>query len=429
MSRTNRRKQAFQEVRCGPAAAGGNASAPRDARMPQFVGLRAAPVEAMARLRAMVVGAGSVGGEIVQHLARLRVKELWIVEPGRFKGASLLTHGIPPAAVGRSKARYWGRLCKSISPGTRVRVFDGPVQALPLAALGRVDVALVATDNLAAEVEVGQRCMRQQVPLLQASLHGDSLVSQVRYWSNAGAGGSCPCCAFSDREWAHVSRETVFRCSGPEGRPVEEGNVAPTMSVSFLCSMAADMAMMQLLRLVLRLGPRLSDSVTEYCGFNHRTTVSPLVRNRQCRAEHAAWRAVGVEGPLGAWSLRRLARKALGRGDLPPDLAFTVGDGLVFVETVLCCGWPQAVRRFSPKAGLAATCSRCGAAVVPQPFYAHRPVPAAVLESLVDRPLGRLGAGSAGAVVVHGGGQAVLCQEEAELCPRGVSCQEEEVKP
>lgn len=391
--------------------------------MPHFVGLGAPPGEVLDRLRVMVVGAGSVGGEAAQHFARLQVQEISIVDPARLKKASLLTHGIPPAAVDKPKAPYWGRLCKAISPNTRVWAFVGHVQSLPMTAFGRADIALMATDNLAAEIEVGQRCARQRVPLFQASVHGDTLVAQVRYWSNRDGQGSCPSCAFSDPEWGHVSKETEFRCSGPDGRPVEQANVASTMSVSFLCSMAADMAMMQVLRHVLPLGAPLEDSVTEYCGFNHRTTVSPLVRSTQCRAEHLAWRTVTLERPPGAFSLRRLARRALGRDDLPGDLAFTVGDDLVFVESVLCCGWPQPVRRFCVEGRPAATCPRCGGPLDPQSFFSHRPVPAAVLGALVDRPLRRLGAGSAAAVVVHADGQAVLCQAAPVLC------QPEEVKP
>ena len=413
MSPTKRQTRCFREVRCGGvAAAGRDGPAPRAARLPRFIGLKQSPDAVLDALRVMVVGGGSVGGEIAQHLARLQVKEIWIADPARLKETSVLTHGIPPAAVGKPKARYWGRLCKAISPNTRVRAFVGHVQSLPMTAFGRVDLAVMATDNLAAEIEVGQRCVRQRIPLFQASVHGDTLVAQVRCWTNRDGSGSCPSCAFSDPEWGHVSKETVFRCSGPDGRPVEEANLVPTMSVSFLCSMAADMAMMQILRHVLHLGPPLEDSVTEYCGFNHRTTVSPLARNPQCRAEHVPWRVVTLEGPVAALSLRQLARAALGQDDLPPDLAFTVGDDLVFVETLVCCGWPQSVRRFCAEAGPARKCSRCGAGLDPQPFYSHRPVPAAALGTLVNRPLRRLGAASARAVVVHTDGRAVLCQEE-----------------
>ena len=416
MSRSRAGTKAFREVRTRGGRAGGQgARVSREARMPHFLGLDGPPGEVLDRLRVMILGAGSVGGQIAQHVARLQAREIWIVDPAKLKDTSLLTHQISPAAVGKPKAAYWGRLCKAISPNTRVWTFAGHVQSVPMTAFGKVDLAVMATDNLAAEIEVGQRCMRHGVPLIQASVHGDTLVAQVRYWSNRDGQGACPCCAFSDREWGHVSKETEFRCSGPDGRPVERAHVMPTMSVSFLCSMAADMAMMQAFRHVLHLGPPLHDSVTEYCGFTHRTTVSPLARNSQCRAEHCAWRTVEVARPLGASSLGRLARQALGRDDLPGDVAFTVGDDLAFVETALCCGWPQPVGRFCVEGRPAATCPRCGKASDPQSFFSHRPVSAAVLGPLVDRPLRRLGAGSATAVVVHADGQAVLCQEEPGL--------------
>lgn len=414
--KTSRRR--FREIRSGGAAAAGcKDREPRAARLPNFVGLAGGAGAAgttLDRLRAMVVGTGSVGGEVVQHLARLQIKEIWTVDPGRLKPASVLTHGIPPAAAGKQKARYWGRQCKAISPATRVRYFAGPVQSLPLGAVGRVDLVVMATDNLAAEIEVGERCLRQRVPLVQASVHGDTLVAQARYWGNRTGSGACPCCAYADSEWSMVSRQTAFRCGGPDGHPVREADVAATMSVSPLCALASDMAMMQVLRHVLHLGPPLEDSVTEYCGFTQRTMVSPLVRNPDCRADHVVWRTVPVAGRLAARSLRQLALAALGEDPPPADLAFTVGDDLLFVERVDCCGWPQTIRRFCAEGAPVAGCPRCGAALEPQSFYSHRPVSAATLGALVDRPLRRLGAASAREVVVHYDGQAVLCQEEEE---------------
>jgi molybdopterin/thiamine biosynthesis adenylyltransferase len=401
----------FREILLAEGAAAGlAAAAPRRARLPNFIA--AAPVAdaALDGLRLMIVGTGSVGGAVAMHAARLQIKELRLVDPGRFKPESLLTHGIEPGTTG-SKALYWGRHCKAISPGTRVLACDGPVERLGVLDFAAADLVVMATDNLAAEVEVGQRCNHLCQPLLQASVYGDMLVAQVRFWRNRDGSGPCPRCGFGGEEEELLNRQTRFRCGG-DGPQTPKQDMPPTMSVSFLCASAADLAMMHLLRLVLGLGAAITDGVVEYCGYTHRTTVGPLSRRAECACEHVAWGRVSVARPLHACNLRELAEAALGNGDLPPDLSFLVGDDLLFVEGAACCGAVRPARRFCRPDDTAATCARCGAALRPQTFYSHRPVSAAVLGALIDRPLDRLGAAAPAWVLVRAGDRAVLCQEE-----------------
>src|SRR5687768_5382484 len=80
------------------------ALAPPDARLPDFLDARHEPRAALAKLRAAVVGAGSVGMRICTHLARLGIAELSIVDSATLKSESLLTHPIYPADIGKSKA-------------------------------------------------------------------------------------------------------------------------------------------------------------------------------------------------------------------------------------------------------------------------------------------------------------------------------------
>jgi molybdopterin/thiamine biosynthesis adenylyltransferase len=411
MSRSSRGSPGFREVRSRRSA---RPLPDRGARLPKFVGLTVPAGETLGDARAMVIGGGSVGGQIVEHLVRLGIQEIRIVDRGQFKAESLLTHAsVGPEAIGRTKAAWWGRRCKKISPATRVLAFAGPVEALPVEAFEGIDVVALATDNLAAEIEAGQRCVRHAVPLVQGSVFGEMLVAQVRYWSNRDGSGACPCCALGADEWQHVSASTLFRCGGKNGQPEAEVSVAPTVSVSALCSMAANMVVMHVLRHVLRLGPPLEDSLTEFCGYTGRTAVSRLTRNALCSGEHVAWDKVAIDGAVASRSLRELSCAALRREDLAADAAFTVGDDLVFAETVVCyCGWPQEVHRFCAPGQPAAKCPRCGRSLFPQPFYSYRAVPAAAIGSLLDRPLRRFGAAAARSVVVHSDGRAVLCRKE-----------------
>src|SRR5262249_3239740 len=157
-----------------------------------------------------------------------------IVDRGRFKPESLLTQPIAPDDLGNPKAESTGRLCKRISPQTAVAAWDGPVEELGTLAFADVDFVVLATDNLAAEVEVGQRCLGWRKPLVHASVHGETLVAQVRFFANANGEGPCPACAFGAAEWAHLNQETTFSCEGlAAGRPVAvKKSGPPTRSTS-----------------------------------------------------------------------------------------------------------------------------------------------------------------------------------------------------
>ena len=404
----------FRQVVCdNPSSTSSIPRADREARLPSFVGLTDPAGPRLDALRVMVVGCGSVGGGIVLHLARLQVGEIRLVDPGRLKPESLLTHPMDPGGVGLGKLDYFGPLAKAISPNTRVYVCGGPVQSLPLSAFAKVDLVVMATDNLAAEVAVGQRCIYHRKPLLQASVHGDTLVAQVRFWLNRDGSGACPACSFGAAEWDHVNRETTFSCGGPGGRQEGEVRTAPTMSVSFLCSTSADLAMTHLLRHALHLGPPLEDSVVEYCGYTHKVAASRLARNRACPCEHVAWDRAMLPAPLAKSSLGEVARAAgFGVNGIREDLSFMV-DELTFVDRVACCGGPQPVGRFSGLDDQVAKCHACGLPLRPQLFYSHRPTPATVLSGLIEQPLDRLGAGAAEWVVVSGGDRSVFCEQEA----------------
>jgi molybdopterin/thiamine biosynthesis adenylyltransferase len=198
-----------------PAGKHGNAVLPDPAvRLPTFAGGPADAARKLGALRIFIVGLGSVGGRIALHLARLGIATLWLIDPKRYKPESLLTHEIEPRDVGQFKARTTARRCKAISSTTRVFAFSGSVEDLPLDAFADADLVLLATDNLAAEIEVGQRCARLGKTLFQASVHGDTLTAQIRIFANVDRRGPCPACGFGDVEWRMLNEQVRFSCDG-----------------------------------------------------------------------------------------------------------------------------------------------------------------------------------------------------------------------
>ncbi len=364
----------------------------RGARLPRLVGGPADLDRALRGLKIGVVGLGSIGRVAALHLARLPVDTIWLVDHGRYKPESLLTQAIAPSDVGWAKASSTGRACKAINPESRIFACDGPVQGLDPTAFEEAGLVLLATDNLAAEAEVAQRCIRLGRPLIQASVHGDTMTVQVRTLLHRDGSSPCAVCGYGQAEWAHMHRDTRFSCEGPAGMPaVPVATTAPTMSFSFLCSLAADLAVAQAVRLVLGLGTGFEDSLLEFCAYRHRVVTSPLSRNPECPVDHTVFRPIHTRGPLAKCTLRGLAR------DVDPTLStsggglsFCVG-GADFVELATCgCRRFHPVHRFLPEGADFQMCPQCGLAMRPLPFHTHRWVASAAIEALLDTPLADL---------------------------------------
>jgi molybdopterin/thiamine biosynthesis adenylyltransferase len=406
-------REAFIEIDSSSPTEAGSAAAPRPSRGARLPRLIAGPADIDAVLRGLkigMIGVGSVGRVAAVHFARLQIGTLWLVDQGIYKPESLLTQPIAPSEAGRAKASSTGRVCKAISPETRVLACDGPIQNLDLAALQEADLVLLATDNLAAEADTAQRCLRLGRPLVQASVHGDTMTAQVRTFAHRDGSGPCPVCGFGRAEWAHMHRETRFSCEGAATAPSAPLTaVAATMSFSFLCSLAADLAVAQVVRLVLGLGTGVEDTLLEYCAYRHRAVVSPLSRNPDCPVDHTAFRPFLASAPLAECTLRRLALEA--DSTLPTaegGLVYCVG-GADFVEVAVCgCSRFHPVHKFLQEGADLGMCAGCGLARRPLPFHTHRWVSSASIEPLLDTPLAELGVPPPEWVVVRSRTEAFL---------------------
>ena len=153
------------EHQCGRGAGednsgGGGRRARRDARLPTFIHSRSKtnPDDLLARLVVAVIGCGGVGRFVGESVARLEPRQVRLVDHGVYKAESLITQSIRPEEVGRAKASGTGRVLASIHPSVDVQCFDGPVQDLPADAFEGCDFVFLASDNLAAELDVSRRC-------------------------------------------------------------------------------------------------------------------------------------------------------------------------------------------------------------------------------------------------------------------------------
>jgi molybdopterin/thiamine biosynthesis adenylyltransferase len=277
-----------------PASTGpGDDALPRPDRFPRLINAPRDARQVLADARVLVIGAGGVGRRLIDDLARLEVGGLDVVDPGVLAPENLATHPVGTRDLGQPKATSAGRHALDLSPGTRVRVAQSVAESLPLAAWFEPDLVLLASDHPAVEVEVGQRCLWAGKPLIHAAVHGDTLVAQVRVFTGA-ANGPCPACLFGAQEWSLVGDARRFKCDGSGEAQVSDS--PPTRAPGFLCGLAADLALTEVLALLLELRPTPARLV-EHCGYPQRTVVSPLSRHADCPCEHLTLEDMGEFDP------------------------------------------------------------------------------------------------------------------------------------
>ena len=402
------RRDSFHEI----PLVDGDGSAPlvdAGARLPAFVGGPGDAVVRLSAIRALVVGAGSIGFEFIQQLARWQVAEIGIVDPKKFKRESVLTHAAPPEAVGQSKAGYAARLAKRLSPRTKVSALEGVFASVPLSRLAQFDAVFLATDNLLAELQVGRACFPLGLPVVQGSVHGETLSGHVRCYGHGGPSAPCVACGFSREEWAHLNRSSLFSCEGLGAQPAATPNEGqPTMSVHALCSLVAQLALLQFAKDRLSLGA-VRDTVLEYCAYPQTLVTSKLASHPRCPGPHVAFRRASPPRPLADCSLHELSRAAADDATHGQSASFEVDD-FQYVERALCpCGAEQPVQRFvRADAHDIGRCWRCLRPLPRQPFHSLAIVPGSALGETINRPLRDLGASDARWVVLRRALDAVL---------------------
>lgn len=392
----------------------GGAPRPRPVdRLPDFIGLQVDARAVLAARRVLLIGVGSVGARVALHLARCRIGELALVDPDRFT-PGFDTQAIRGVAdVGRDKATTVGSWAKAVSPGTTVRACVGAVESLPWLSMDAYDVVVASTDNLRAESCVGQRCLWLGKPLVYAGVYGPGLVAQVQTFGNRSADAPCPACAFGPHERAQRDREIRFSCdpSAPGDGLIQS---PPTLSVAPLCSLAADMAALAVLRRALGLGRPPADDVRQYSGYLDTVSSAALRRNPECLNDHTVLRRATLQGALARHTLRRCASAAgIHRDADLAEASFRVDDGR-FAWIVVCagCGGQQPFNRFvEGRPDSRHRCAACGGGDLhPHPFFSYAgdiPARQGGLLPHLDTPLDRLGAAALG-VVVRKGGDGVL---------------------
>jgi len=175
------------------------------------------------------------------------------IDPKRFKPESILTQPIGPEAIGCLKAFHIGELCKAISPETQIFCYEGGIEDIHLDCLTGIDAFLSRDRQFAG----GSGNRRNSPPPGDSSCARfrprETLVAQVRTFAHRDGAGPCLACGYDKIEWLHMAEGIVYTCD-PASAAERTIHTQPTFSLVSLCSLAADLMVMTLLKLMIGFG-------------------------------------------------------------------------------------------------------------------------------------------------------------------------------
>ena len=162
-----------------------------------------------------ILGAGSVGSTIAEALVRNGVKSLTVVDHDLVELANLSRTVYDRCDVGKAKVEALAGRIHAIRPDAEVHAIhsdiDGWLAARPDGdALDGIDLVVLATDDMVAELAVNARCYPRSIPMVSAKLFAKADAGEIIF-IEPNASTPCLQCLTGSR-------------GAPEGRSVDYGS-------------------------------------------------------------------------------------------------------------------------------------------------------------------------------------------------------------
>jgi len=114
-------------------------------------------LDAVARSRVLMVGAGALGNEVAKDLALSGFRDMTIVDMDRVAGSNLnrcLFFSDEDASARRHKAEVVAEGVSALAPGCRPKPVVGRIEEMPASAFSSHDIVLGCLDNVDARIHV-----------------------------------------------------------------------------------------------------------------------------------------------------------------------------------------------------------------------------------------------------------------------------------
>lgn len=313
----------------------------------------------LAGAKALVVGAGALGNEIVKNLALLGVGEVLVADFDKIELSNLSRSVLFRADdCGQDKATVACRRAVDLYPEMRASPFSGNVvYDLGLGAYRWADVILGALDNREARVAINAAAAKVGKPWIDGAIERLSGVARVF----DPATGPCYECTMSEVDWKML--EARRSCALLTRNEMEAGKVPTTPTTS---SVIAGIQVQEALKLLHGL-PALSGQGFVFDGENHQSYPVTYSQSADCLAHEAFGAVESLPWRAGDTTARQLLERA--RADLGPTAVIDLNHELL--AALVCPGCGQETPRLSSLGKTTeadARCPTCGEPRTPN-FY------------------------------------------------------------
>lgn len=201
---------------------------PEEGRFARFELISWWDQEKLAASKALVIGAGALGNELIKNLALLGVGNLVVADLDLIENSNLSRSVLYRAAdCGRSKAEVAAERAKDIYPDIRTQPFHGNIVFdLGLGVYRWADVILGGLDNREARVAINQAAARVGKPWIDGAI--ERLDGVARVFDPAI--GPCYECTMSEVDWKML--EARRSCALLSREEMEQGKVPTTPTTS-----------------------------------------------------------------------------------------------------------------------------------------------------------------------------------------------------
>ena len=122
---------------------------------------------------ALVVGCGGLGSTLLYDLCGMGVGRIGFCDGDVVSLSNLNRQFLhTPADIGKSKAQSTREKLSAFAPELTLEMHDLYLTDENALLVSRYDVVLLAVDSIAARLVVNRACVRAQVPLVDAGIHG-----------------------------------------------------------------------------------------------------------------------------------------------------------------------------------------------------------------------------------------------------------------
>jgi adenylyltransferase/sulfurtransferase len=328
--------------------------------------------------RALVIGAGALGNEILKNLALLGFERIVVVDLDRIEESNLSRAILFNSEdVGLFKADAAARSLKKIAPQARVRpLVANVVQNCGLGLFRWSDVIIAGLDNREARLWINRCAWKMNRPWIDGAIEGINGVAR------AFLAGQAPCyeCTLGETDWKLL--EQRMSCNLLLREANTEGKVATTPTIS---SVIAGIEVQEAVKLLHGM-PTLAGSGFVFEGLNHSSYKVEYTANPDCMSHFTFAEVTELPQESGELTLEQLRQR--GASDLGAhDAVVEFSRDIVHELECPACGTRE--ERFVPVGSIRYEQGRCpqdGEMRVVKTIHSYSGT-----ESFGRRPLDRLG--------------------------------------